>query len=127
MKNAIGVQCITLRCCILAKIATVYNFCYYRCEITQLPGPKVLGRTATFLTSFISSMYNWCILEIQMVPEFQSTSIVCPIHFMTRSPVPSYVTSPTGCSFTSPLYQSLQAKYHPVHSAIYQFKCRNSI
>ncbi len=40
-------------------------------EISQLPGPKVLGRTATFLICFISSMYNWDILKIRKLPEFQ--------------------------------------------------------
>ena len=45
---------------------------YNQWEISQLPGPKVLGRTATFLISFISSMYNWDILKIRKLPEFQT-------------------------------------------------------
>ena len=50
-------------------------------EISWLPGPKVLGRTATFLISLISSVYNWYILKIRKLPEFQSTFIVCQWNF----------------------------------------------
>ncbi len=65
---------------------------YEQWEISQLPGPKVLGRTATFLISFISSMYNWYILKIRMLPEFQSTFIVCQMYLMDRCSVLNYVT-----------------------------------
>ena len=40
--------------------------------LSSVPGPKVLGITATFLTSFISSMYNWYILKIRKFPEGRS-------------------------------------------------------
>ena len=62
-------------------------------EVSQLPGTKVLGRTATILISFISSMHNWYILKIRKLPEFQSTFIVCQIHFMVRSRVLSFFNS----------------------------------
>ena len=40
-----------------------YKSCIYQLEISQLPGPKMLGRTATCLICFISSMYSWYICE----------------------------------------------------------------
>ncbi len=51
----------------------LYSMSFQQQKISQIPGPKVLGRTATFLFSAVG-------------------------------------VSPTGCSFTSPQYQSVWAK-----------------
>ncbi len=74
-----------------SKIET--NICFVSIEQVLQLDHLNSRRFPSSLNCFISSLYNWYILNAQNIPEFQIILIICQINFLVRSPDLSYVIS----------------------------------